>query len=401
MAEPLNLVAKLKIETVDASEIGKAISSEISKASSVSKGTVSKAAETGAKEKKEDKIDFTTLVSAVISGDVIAGLILDLLKALVSGFEGAMKTWSLLLEMLGRMVAPFTNLLIPLMVPFIYLSSMVARILSLILMPLYKAMMGFFSPKGPEDAAKGIATVLAGVTAGPLAVPFLLANFAWSDYISKLDWGDYIEKILEWSAWLSPLKWADFLIKMFWGDWLTKLGWSHRIEKILSWTDWLNPLKWTEWLLKLDWKDWITKVLAWADWINPLKWLDWLTSLNWKDWIEKTLAWAEWLNPLSWFNFIPKLDWKDFISWLGGGTGGTAHTDFLMRPGGGAVSFSPQDTIIGVKDASKLGGGRSVQITNNWYIQGYSEQSIVEKIKTTIEQHDANLSRAGYYQQGR
>ena len=32
---------------------------------------------------------------------------------------------------------------------------------------------------------------------------------------------------------------------------------------------------------------------------------------------------------------------------------------------------------------------------------GYNDQSLIDKIKTTMEQHDANLSRSGYYQQGR
>ena len=31
--------------------------------------------------------------------------------------------------------------------------------------------------------------------------------------------------------------------------------------------------------------------------------------------------------------------------------------DFVQRPGQAPTAFSPQDTIIGVKDPSKLGGG--------------------------------------------
>jgi hypothetical protein len=45
---------------------------------------------------------------------------------------------------------------------------------------------------------------------------------------------------------------------------------------------------------------------------------------------------------------------------LGGGgedNGSVDKDDFLMRPGQPAVNFSPDDTIIGVKDPSKLGGG--------------------------------------------
>jgi TP901 family phage tail tape measure protein len=39
-----------------------------------------------------------------------------------------------------------------------------------------------------------------------------------------------------------------------------------------------------------------------------------------------------------------------------------SFNDFIMRPGSNAVSFSPQDTIIGVKDTSLLGGGVEVNI---------------------------------------
>ncbi len=38
------------------------------------------------------------------------------------------------------------------------------------------------------------------------------------------------------------------------------------------------------------------------------------------------------------------------------------YNDFIMRPGAGAASFSPDDTIIGVKDTSSLGGGCTITI---------------------------------------
>ena len=74
--------------------------------------------------------------------------------------------------------------------------------------------------------------------------------------------------------------------------------------------------------------------------------------------------------------------------------------DFIQRPGQSPSQFSPDDTIIGVKDLSKLGGKGNVTITNHYYITGYNDQSLIDKIKTTIEQHDANLSRSGYYNKG-
>jgi hypothetical protein len=51
---------------------------------------------------------------------------------------------------------------------------------------------------------------------------------------------------------------------------------------------------------------------------------------------------------------------------------GPAQNDFVMRPGQGAVPFSPDDTLIGVKDTGKLGGS-----TINITVQG-----------SLIRQHD-------------
>jgi len=47
--------------------------------------------------------------------------------------------------------------------------------------------------------------------------------------------------------------------------------------------------------------------------------------------------------------------------------------DFLMRPGRSAVSFSPDDTIIGVKDASSLGGKSIIVNINNTSVRNDSD----------------------------
>jgi TP901 family phage tail tape measure protein len=44
--------------------------------------------------------------------------------------------------------------------------------------------------------------------------------------------------------------------------------------------------------------------------------------------------------------------------------GGTVHNDFLQRPGQAATKFSPDDTIIGVKDPSSLGGSGTIILQN-------------------------------------
>jgi len=63
----------------------------------------------------------------------------------------------------------------------------------------------------------------------------------------------------------------------------------------------------------------------------------------------------------------------------------TPYGDFISRPGQPASNFSPQDTIIGVKDTSALGGGRgNINIT----IQGYN------KDPTTLAQEVARQIKA-------
>ena len=54
---------------------------------------------------------------------------------------------------------------------------------------------------------------------------------------------------------------------------------------------------------------------------------------------------------------------KDSLGSVGSFFGGSSEDDFLMRPGQSPVSFSPQDTIVGVKDISKLGGS-TININN-------------------------------------
>ena len=42
--------------------------------------------------------------------------------------------------------------------------------------------------------------------------------------------------------------------------------------------------------------------------------------------------------------------------------------DFIVQPGKGIAKFSPDDTVIGVKDTSIFGGGGGTQITNHFEI---------------------------------
>ncbi len=79
------------------------------------------------------------------------------------------------------------------------------------------------------------------------------------------------------------------------------------------------------------------------------------------------------------------------------GGGGYTHQDFIMRPGSGAASFSPQDTIIGVKDPSSLGGRGNLTIN----IYGNGDKYLEDKVKEVVRGSESSLSRYGYYQKGR
>jgi hypothetical protein len=82
--------------------------------------------------------------------------------------------------------------------------------------------------------------------------------------------------------------------------------------------------------------------------------------------------------------------------------GGGVHNDFIMRPGQGAVNFSPSDTIIGVQNPGQLagsggGGGGNTFIIN---VYGNGERFIGETVRKEVEAINAKSSRYGFYQKG-
>ena len=188
MAEPLNLVAHLKIESVDASALGAALSDEMRKITPTSGGGM----------EGVENIDFGDIAPnddllAMLSDmlpELAAGLaeiapelsviaavlfiIKDLFGAFAKGFEGVNKMLGMIFDMIAKMVTPFANLLIPLLLPFLYISSLVARTLNLILLPLYNGLMKAFTPSGATmttaltqimggDLLGGIGTIFADI----------------------------------------------------------------------------------------------------------------------------------------------------------------------------------------------------------------------------------------------
>jgi len=80
------------------------------------------------------------------------------------------------------------------------------------------------------------------------------------------------------------------------------------------------------------------------------------------------------------------------------GMWGSPLDDFIMRPGQGAASFSPDDTIIGVKDPSTLGESGGNNYTINIY--GNGDRAIGEMVKKAIEDVNSKSSRFGFFQRG-
>ena len=74
----------------------------------------------------------------------------------------------------------------------------------------------------------------------------------------------------------------------------------------------------------------------------------------------------------------------------------TGVSDFISRPGGEITPFSPNDTIIGVKDTGKLGGAN---ITNNLYVSAGVDKKEFKKLLTDFSRQQGRelRNRTSYY----
>jgi hypothetical protein len=132
-------------------------------------------------------------------------------------------------------------------------------------------------------------------------------------------------------------------------------------------------------------------------------------------WDELTTEFNKWLTPIGGILSALTDVSNNIIKWFtdavtsmvidmfGGGEGeggGAVHTDFIMRPGQPAASFSPDDTIIGVKNPESLGGGGSY--TFNLTINGsnLNQKETELAVRDAIESFMSDSSRRGFFQKG-
>ncbi len=96
---------------------------------------------------------------------------------------------------------------------------------------------------------------------------------------------------------------------------------------------------------------------------SPWEWLAGKIRSIW-DWIKDAVS-----------NMLPKF--------LGGGG---RRDDFISRPGQAPVSFNPSDTIIGVKDISRLGGGSIIININNPLVRQTSDiKNIANEVSRVLQ----------------
>lgn len=85
----------------------------------------------------------------------------DVLGAFWRAFQGVTKVWDMIMTSITKMVEPFANLLIPLLLPFLYLFTTLGRIMNIMLLPVFTALMKAFSQTG-SSVSKGAEQILKG-----------------------------------------------------------------------------------------------------------------------------------------------------------------------------------------------------------------------------------------------
>ena len=152
----------------------------------------------------------------------------------------------------------------------------------------------------------------------------------------------------------------------------------------------------------------VTALTAAADKINSISWL-WGGSVNTNSLVKSvntnslvksdgTSTTSKFLNKL---NVTSPTVPKSGVSAEQVAADKAKYADFISRPGAGVANFSPNDTIIGMKDPSKLGGGTT--INNTYYIDGKVDKNALKEIMNQMAREQGKQLRgkvsytAGFY----
>lgn len=449
---------------------------------------------------------------------IVIKIISDVIGAFWRTFQSVTKVWDMLLSVLSKMVEPFANLLIPLMLPFLYLFTSIGRILNLMLLPVFTLMMKAMATTGSGvataatqflkgDISGGIQTMitafgkaLGGIKEQLVSVlsPLFDMLASWIRGFLTMDFSGIHETLVNLlgkdlggalnfiidalykgaSAIMGFI--AQFVGQETFDKFLGK-GSFENIEKTNTgfkagidiakslqdiwniFTDLLGVLQgnppgklWEDVnslvtnvknavdgilnglpggdILKTHWDDFIATLQSWlkamkevylslfgeggtgGEWgkvksslptltgaivglANAIKALDISSMVNRA--ISSAVSVAAGIAAAS---VAPGVATVNILSDAMQGvtravksaTG--VKSDFIMRPGGSAVSFSPGDTIIGTANPASLGGGGGN--TYNINIYGNGERYIADAVQKGIEQVNARTSRNGFYQKG-
>ena len=144
MTEPLKIVASVKIQDVDISNVEKKLANLTAKVTAGTEGMTSSAASKASSASAgSDKATASlgTIATAVAIGNIASAGILKELDVIVGASEGLQNMLSLISKIISMMVQPFVNLLMPLLMPLITLMMPMVRYLNMALKPLFDLLM--------------------------------------------------------------------------------------------------------------------------------------------------------------------------------------------------------------------------------------------------------------------
>lgn len=187
MADRTEVVVDLKIGNVEASNFGKALSSQLKNSASMPAKTSEMLKQALGEPLKAMKASEAKGGASSLSGDIIGVIqaflgqsfqdiveilqsivqilavfggflyslkvIADLFKAFWGGFKSLQQVWGAIMEVVSKMVSAFVNLLIPVLMPFLYVASIIAKFLNMTLVPLFSILMKALMPSGKEGQA--------------------------------------------------------------------------------------------------------------------------------------------------------------------------------------------------------------------------------------------------------